>query len=73
MAKKPDYNRGFLLILAREAGISPQYLSGIRAKKKVPSPSVAEKLADACSILGINVTRLDLLYPKDSKSTFFNV
>lgn len=73
MRKPLTYTRGFLALLAREAGISLQYLSGIRAKKKVPSPEVAAKLADACAILGVSITRLELLYPHETKNKFYSV
>jgi len=33
--------------LAREVGISSGYLSDVEAEKKIPSPGVAKRLADA--------------------------
>jgi transcriptional regulator with XRE-family HTH domain len=66
------WEHGMQSELAREAGVSPAYICDLLHRRKNPSASTADAIAKAAKKLGIPLTRLDLLYPSESKSPAFH-
>ena len=69
--EKFEWEPGMQADLARAAGISRGFLGDILHRRKRASPDTAAKIADAAADKDIPLTREDLLYPADSKSTAF--
>ena len=58
------WTRGIQQRLASSAGISKQYMCDIAKERKIPSPGVAAKLAEAAEREGVELSISDILYPK---------
>ena len=57
--------------LARRAGVSPQFVSDLRARRKRASPDTAIRLEEAASGIGMDVTKEDWANPQWSKHPWF--
>jgi transcriptional regulator with XRE-family HTH domain len=58
--------------LARQAGISRQYLSDILSCRKHAPPELALKLEEASAKMRLGIKKEDFMYPKKTSGRFFN-
>lgn len=65
---RTSWQHGEKAELARRSGVSRHYLIDILAARRRPSPDMAERIENQAVSMGLDLTRMDLLYPKDSDS-----
>lgn len=71
MPKTFLWERGQQSALALAAGISFSYMCDLLHRRKRASPEIAARIETEAEKLGVPITRLDLLYPEESKSPAF--
>lgn len=53
---------------AEVLGVSPQYLGDILHGRKRATPELAARIETVAKEYGLNLTRMDVMYPKESAS-----
>lgn len=66
MAKRKYWKRGEKSALAASCGMSRPYLSGILNGTRKVSPAMADTIAKKAAEMGLDLIRIDLLYPEES-------
>ena len=60
-------------VLCAKAGISASLLSDFLCGRRRATPEMAEKIEEIANGMGVYITRLDLMYPHQSKSPLMNI
>ena len=70
--KRLEWKWGEKTLLANRSGISPQYLSDILAGRKGAHPELAIRIEDAARDMGLYISRMDVVFPKESSNPLMN-